>query len=188
MSAMTARASRGRRRYVKMERSASGSNLSWGLFFQGLALFLIAASLGGLRVHLVFVARELELERVILQKKAEALFQKQQKLELEKKVLSQRESLRQQACKLYGLQEVDPRQCLTVQVPDDVVKKYADAGVELASAAPPVATDQGFFMQMLDQFIAATKAQASQLRAAESNALVTTSDHVSKGRIALDSE
>lgn len=148
------------------------SSLSWGTVLRYLLLFCLFVLLGAARVYMVFLAREFDLERAALQKRAEILFRRHQQLVFEKRVLAEQPLLRERARRELGLVEIEATRREVAVVPAPLLDKYK--ATALAARPAPVAVGQDSavktWQEIFDQLAAVTKVQAAAIGEAEARA------------------
>jgi hypothetical protein len=135
-----------------------------GYFLTVLGLFLCGVILAAANVGISFYAREYELERLALQRRAETLLREKEHLEVQKRLITEQPVLRDRARRELGLVEVNPLRRETVMVPEALRDKYRGVAMNnhLASAGSNSAGNSLMLWQeMLEQLAVVTKVQAA---------------------------
>lgn len=137
--------------------------LSIGTFCQLLLLFGLGVGFGAFHVYLSFVARELDLERLALQKRAMVLQRQIERLEFEKRQLADQPTLRQLACREYGFVELSRTQRTTVAVPASLRDKYQMPAKSIEVAMPSFtrSPQRDMVQFFVEQLAAVSKVQAA---------------------------
>jgi len=140
------------------------SAFRFGFAVRGFLLFLLFVGLGTLTVYMVFAARDFEVERIALQKRAENLLRRQQQLQSERRILAEQPLLRERTIRELGLVEIDMRRRQIAVLPEKLRQKYMGAStpVQVAVTAPERRFNLESWQNVLDQLVAVTKVQAAQ--------------------------
>ncbi len=124
-------------------------------------IFALMAGLGCLTVYLRFLTRDLQVERVALQKRYEVLLRKAQQLESQLRSLADQPQMCERAKREFGLLEANLRGCPVAVIPRTMMEKYqgATSSIEMVAAAP--AHGMARWQKVFDQLALVTKVSAA---------------------------
>lgn len=130
-------------------------------FLATFAIFFLFSGLGCLTVYMKFLERDLQVERVALQKRYEVLLRRAQVLESQLRSLADQPQLRERAKREFGLWESDLRGCPVAVLPRAMMEKYKGATVPVEMAANVPALPMAQWQKVFDGLALVTKASAA---------------------------
>ncbi len=109
--------------------------LTWRRIAAMLALWALVSALGLFHVHLRFLARDIQVERQLVQKQYEQLVKRQLQLETQMALVQRElEDRRERLQAELGLLPMDSQMCFEADLPRELVAKYLPAAPERPAA------------------------------------------------------